>query len=307
VHDVVGAQAQDVRAAGLALRSRVASLRRADVDGAGLVRTWSMRGTVHLHDPDDLPWLHAVFGARNRERLDDVLAKRGGLDVARGMLDDIVALLEATPMDRAALLAELATRGHGDLGTRAVNVLMPWLASRGLILGLPDGRYRAAEPPGPVDAEAALSTLARRYLAGYGPATAADLASWSGLPVSTARRALATLEGTDTAEDLYALSGALDSSPPATPHALLLAGFDATMLGYRTRELFVSPEHDRRVVRGGGIVRPVLLCGGRAAGTWSLAGTGTRRRVAIEWFGAPAESAELDAEKAAVETYLHGA
>jgi hypothetical protein len=32
-----------------------------------------------------------------------------------------------------------------------------------------------------------------------------------------------------------------------------------------------------------------------------------RRRVAIEWFGAPAESAELDAEKAAVETYLHGA
>jgi len=36
---VVGVQAQDVRAAGLALRSRVPGLRRADVDGSGLIRT----------------------------------------------------------------------------------------------------------------------------------------------------------------------------------------------------------------------------------------------------------------------------
>jgi Winged helix DNA-binding domain len=45
---VVGVQAQHVRAAGLALRSRVPGLRRADVDGSGLVRTWTVRGTVHL-------------------------------------------------------------------------------------------------------------------------------------------------------------------------------------------------------------------------------------------------------------------
>ena len=45
--------------------------------------------------------------------------------------------------------------------------------------GLPDGRYRAAQPPPAADADLALATLARRYLAGYGPAAAADLAAYT--------------------------------------------------------------------------------------------------------------------------------
>jgi hypothetical protein len=301
---VAGVQAQDVRAAGLALRSRVPGLRRADVDGSGLIRTWTVRGTVHLIDASDWPWLQAAVGSRNRARFDEQMRKRGGHDVAVAMLDDLLAVLRERPLDRAGLLRELAARGHPGLGQRSVNVLMPWAAARGLVAGLPDGRYRAAEPPPAVDAELALATLARRYLAGYGPAAAADLASWSGLPLGTARRALAALDDTEADGDLRALPGTLEAAPPPAPPALLLAAFDTTMLGYRTRAPLVAARDDRRVLPGGGMLRPAVLIDGVAAGTWSLSATGSRRTVAIDWFRDPAESAALRAEQLSVESFL---
>jgi hypothetical protein len=301
---VIGFQAQDVRAAGLALGSRVPGLRRADVDRSGLVRTWTVRGTVHLVDPGDLPWLDAVLGPRNRARFDAAMRKRGGHEVAVRMLDDIAALLAERPLDRAGLLGELARRGHGTLGQRSINVLMPWAAARGLVAGLPDGRYRAAQPPPAVDADLALATLARRYLGGYGPASAADLASWSGLPLSTARQALAMLDHTEAVGDLLALPGTLGNPPPPAPPALLLAAFDTTMLGWRTREPLVAAAHDRLVLPGGGMLRPVVLVDGRAAGTWSTRPRAGQPTVTVDWFDQPADSPELRAEMRRVKAFL---
>ena len=300
----VGVQAQDVRAAALALRSRVPGLRRADVDGSGLVRTWTVRGTAHLVDPSDVPWLHAAVGTRNRDRFDAAMRQRGDYDAAAGMLGDMVAVLGERPLDRAGLMCELAARGHPGLGQRSVNVLMPWAAAQGLVAGLPDGRYRAAEPPAAVDRDLALATLARRYLAGYGPATAADLAWWSGLPLGTARRALAALDQVEAAGELLALPGTLDAAPPPAPRALLLAAFDTVLLGYRTREPLVASADDRHILPGGGMLRPAVLVDGRAAGTWTLTARGKRRTVAIDWFGPPADPAALHAERLSVERFL---
>jgi len=300
---VVGVQAQDVRAAGLALRSRVPGLRRADVDASALIRTWTVRGTVHLIDPSDRPWLHAVLGPRNLARFDTAMRQRGDYDVAVTMLGDLVAVLRDRPLDRAELLRELAARGHPGLGQRSVNVLMPWAAAQGLVVGLPDGRYRAAEPPPAVDADLALATLARRYLAGYGPAAAADLASWSGLPLGLARQGLAALGPVEADGELLALPGTLDAAPPA-PRALLLAAFDTIMLGYRSRAPVVAPEDDRYILPGGGMLRPAVLVDGLAAGTWGLTARGGRRRVAVDWFRPPAGSPGLRTEQLSVETFL---
>jgi len=154
--------------------------------------------------------------------------------------------------------------------------------------------------------EQALATLARRYLAGYGPASAADLASWSGLALGTARRALDAAGDLEAAGDLLALPGTLDEAPPPAPRALLLAAFDTAMLGYRTRAPLVAPGDDRQVLPGGGMLRPVVLVDGLAAGTWGLGGS--RRAVAIEWFRRSAEPAGvlagLDAERLSVEAFL---
>lgn len=301
---VVGIQAQDVRAAGLALRSRVPGLERSEVDVGGLVRTWTVRGTVHLVDENDLPWLWAVTAPRNRKRFDGLMEKRGNLDLARSMLGDIVSILEQGPRHRAALLAALAARGHEALGPYSVNVVMAWAAAQGVVAGLADGRFRAADPPPPVDEEEALATLARRYLAGYGPASAADLAHWSGLPVGAARRGLQGLGDLESIGELVALPGTLDGEQPPAPPALLLAAFDTILLGYRTREPFVTAADDRRILPGGGMLRPVALVDGAASGTWRLEGSGRRRSLAIDWFGPRAAPAALGAEGRDVARFL---
>lgn len=286
---VLGIQAQNTRAAGLALRSRVRGIERVAVDGGrDLIRTWTVRGTVHLIATDDLPWMHSLTGPRNRRRFDALMAKRGNPELARDLLPDLVELLEPGPLTRAALLAGLAERGRRSLDPSSVNILMPWAAARSLVLGLPDGRFRAAQPPPDVTEEEALATLARRYIEGYGPAGAADLARWSGLPLGTARRALDSCGELEPASgDLLAAPGVQDADPPPAPPALLLAAFDTTMLGWRSREPLVASADDRRILPGGGMIRPVVLARGSAVGTWRILGSGSRRRLELEWFRRP--------------------
>ena len=301
---VVGVQAQDVHSARLALRSRVPGLEMSALDGPGLVRTWTARGTAHLVDSEDLPWLHAVFGQRNRLRLDQQLDERGGRPIAVAMVDDMLALLNERPQHRAALLLELAERGHPNLPSRAVNVFVPWAVAHGLILGLADGRLGPAQELPLVEEDEALTTLARRYLAGYGPATEQDMASWSGLPLAVVRRAVGAMGELERSEDLLALPGALDVDAPSAPKVLLLAAFDTVMLGYRHRAPLVAAEHDRHVLPGGGMLRPVVLVDGAAAGTWRLEGSGKRRALRVHSFGADPSAAEFQREAQDVARFL---
>lgn len=303
---VCGIQAQDVRASGLALRSRVPGLERAAIDGApALLRTWTVRGTVHLIAAADHRWLHALTAERNRRYYESLIEKRGALDAARAALPTMVAMLEqGEPLSRAALLAGLADRGLPSLGPRAVNVLMPWACLSGPIAGLPDGRFRVAEPPLPLDEDEALATLGRRYLAGYGPATATDLARWSGLPLGVSRRALDAAGGLERAGDLLTLPGTLDAEPPEPPAAALLAAFDTAMLGWSGREPLVAASDEHHVAPGGGIIRAVLLARGRAVATWRIDGGGRRRRLILQRFGRAPAGAALTAEAADVGRFL---
>ena len=293
---VCGIQAQDIRASHLALRSRVPGLARDDVANADVVRTWTVRGTVHLIAAEDLPWLHALCAPRFGRRFEGWIDKRGGLAIARGMRSDVVEILSDAPLDRARLLAELRARGHDDLGQHASNVIMPWLASKGLVIGLPDGRYRAADPPARVDEDEALATMARRYLAGYGPATADDLAYWSGLPLTAARRGLTAAGSFDQAGDLRALPGTFDSEPPPAPPPQLLAAFDTLLLGWRSRQLLLGRHDQQRLLPGSGMITPTVLARGGITGTWRLTGSGAKRRIEIVWFGRPAAKRALQAE-----------
>jgi Winged helix DNA-binding domain len=300
---VCGVQAQNTRAAALALRCRVRGLTRYDVDRGRLVRTWTVRGTVHLIAESDRAWLHAVCAPRFRRRFEALIAERGGLEIARGLLSDLTGLLE-TPRTRASLLTELGARGHPGLQSRWVNVLLPWVAQQGLLLGLPDGRLRAADPPEPVDQDEALATMARRYLEGYGPATGDDLASWAGLPLGVARRALDAIGPLERAGTLLAVPGTLDDESPPPPPARLLPAFDTSMLGYRSREPLLRAEHDHHILPGGGILRPAALARGTVTGSWRLAGRGATRTLELDWFGRPATAQALAEEAADLGRFL---
>ncbi|MGI8902725.1 MAG: DNA glycosylase AlkZ-like family protein [Solirubrobacteraceae bacterium] len=288
---VIGVQAQDLRAAALALRSRVPGLTRGAVRAAPLVRTWTVRGTVHLIAASDRPWLHALLAARNARRFGARFERFGIVEEVKAMRAEVVELCAERPHDRASLLRALVDRGHPSLEQGPINTFVPWLSTQGLIVTDIAGLLHAADPPPAVDHDEALAVLGARYRAGYGPCDAIDLAKWSSLPLTQSRRALEAA-GPQSDADAWAAE-----EPPS---CLLLAAFDTLMLGYRTREPFVAAEHDHHVLKGGGMLKPVALTDGLATGTWSI----KKGRPEPVWFGYPPPEAALADEASDIERFL---
>ncbi|MFL5830470.1 MAG: DNA glycosylase AlkZ-like family protein [Solirubrobacteraceae bacterium] len=288
---VIGVQAQDLRAAGLALRSRVPGLTREAIRAAPLLRTWTVRGTVHLIAASDRPWLHALLAERNARMFGARFERFGVVDQVNAMRGDVVDLCAERSRDRASLLRALVERGHPSLEQGPINTFVPWLSTQGLIVTDSDGLLNAADPPPVVDHDEALAILGSRYRAGYGPCDAADLAKWSSLPITQARRAL----------DAAGPQGEADACRSDDPlPCQLLAAFDTLMLGHRTREPFVAAEDDHHILKGGGMLKPVALHAGVATGTWSI----KRGRPEPAWFGPPAPDAALAAEATDIGRFL---
>ncbi|GAA3451125.1 winged helix DNA-binding domain-containing protein [Dactylosporangium matsuzakiense] len=155
--------------------------------------------------------------------------------------------------------------------------------------------------------DAALAELARRYLIGYGPADAADLAAWSGLPVASARRALALVPaaGSPAASSAIAASSdsasadaaSSDSASSGGGSSRLLGAFDTLLLGYRDRSFVLAPEHAGLVNRGGGMIAATMLADGRVAGVWQRSG----RKVVLQPFGGRASLSARAREELEVE------
>jgi hypothetical protein len=130
--------------------------------------------------------------------------------------------------------------------------------------------------------DVALAELARRYLAGHGPATESDLARWAGLPLRDARAGLSAI-----ARELRPRPGGLldlagRGRAARLPPPRLLGAFEPLLLGWRSRDRVLGA-HEPRVVTGG-VFRSFALAGGRAVGVWRL--PTSARDVEIEPFGA---------------------
>jgi hypothetical protein len=269
----------------------VPGLTRSSIRAAPLVRTWTVRGTVHLIAESDRPWLHALLAERNARMFGARFQRFGIAEQINAMRKDVVELCAEQPRNRGSLLRALIERGHPSLEQGPINTFVPWLSTQGLIVTDIAGLLHPADPPPAVDPDEALAILGARYRAGYGPSDAADLAKWSSLPITQARRALEAA-GPPPEADAWPM----DDPPPC----LLLAAFDTLMLGYRTREPFVAAEHDHHVLKGGGMLKPVALSRGLVTGTWSI----QNGRPEPTWFGDPAPSAAVASEAADIECFL---
>jgi Winged helix DNA-binding domain len=322
VRRLLAVQAQDLRAARLALRARAAGLTADDVDATlhverSLVVAWLGRGTLHLVHREDHGWLLGLTAparfAANHRRL-------GRLGVPPDDADRAVAAIERAlaadrPLTRPELAERIAAHGIRTAGQATPHLLM-LAALRGVaVLGpLRDGGLAFAltrdwlgrDPPAPPSGaarDAALAELARRYLHGHGPATPEDLAAWIGLPLRDARAGLRAAAGDldDLGDGLVDLA-AREPPPPGPVPARLLPAFDPYLLGWRDRAFAVPPEHARRVHPGGGILRATATVDGVAVGTWSARRRGGRLAVAVDPFVAlgPADNAAFAEEAADV-------
>lgn len=308
VRQTCGIQAQDARAAPLAIRSRGTDLVAGDVEQARLqersiVRTWGPRGTLHLLAAEDLGWLLSLFGpvfiAGDRRRrlelgLDDETSARGAREI-----HDI--LVGQGPLTRDELVEQLSMRGI-HLEGQARPHLIAYAAMQGILCLGPDRGSKSTyallddwidrASLLTLSREAACVELAQRYMAAYGPAGPDDMVAWSGLPISEIRTAWKQIE--DTLQEV-SISGQpawmlkshlawLDEFPGHAPLVRLLAAFDTYLLGYRSRDMLVDPRYTKRINAGGGMVRPVLLVDGQVVGTWTATHTKKRLEIVVEPF-----------------------
>jgi hypothetical protein len=244
VRHLLAVQAQDPRAVRLALRARIGGLTWDEVDDDALVVTWLNRGTLHLVHRDDYPWLQALTAptrdAASTRRLRQLGVSESDADRAVGI---VTAAVREAPRTRAQLAELLGTEGQ------ATPHLLALAARRGVTVM--DTRRRFVPAPAetaPVDRDAALAELARRYLAAHAPATDRDLAAWSGLPLRDVRAGMCEVtEGPAHSEPI----------PPR-----LLAAFDPYLLGWKDRSFAVPPELSKQVHPGGGMIRSVATVDG---------------------------------------------
>ena len=309
VRALLAVQAQDARAARIALRARHTGLDAAVVDAAvsddrSLVVAWLMRGTLHLVAREDHAWLLGLAAPRQEAGSARRLAQEG---VPSGDAERALAVVEHAlagdgPLTRAELGARIAEAGVRSEG-QALPHLLALAARRGIAVHGPvaagEQRFALARdwlgavPAVPLAGAArdtALAELARRYLAAHGPASAADLATWAGLPLRDARAGLAAIASQVVVAgggELVDLAARRDGGDPpaAALEPRLLPAFDPYLLGWKDRRFAVPAAHAKRVYPGGGMLRAVATADGRAVGTWSARRRDGRLAVAVEPFG----------------------
>ena len=135
--------------------------------------------------------------------------------------------------------------------------------------------------------------LVRRYLAAFGPASIADAAAWSGLPIARLRAGFAALDEAgelvrfdqERGRELLDLRDAPrpDPATPAPPR--LLPMWDSLLLAYADRTRVIGDDHRRIVVARNGDTLPTFLVDGRVAGLWWTEADGVGTRIVLEPFG----------------------
>lgn len=261
---------------------------RAELEGeleAGrLVRTWPMRGTLHLVPGQDAAWMVRHLGAAALLGAAQRRAYLGIEDADAHRAVDVLgeALAGSGGLTRSEAVATLQEAGIDASGQRGYHLLW-FVAQNGLTcIGPQRGKEQTFHllselaPAGPdLDREEALATLAGRFVRAHGPVSAHDLARWAGLSVTEARAALAAVEGlVDVEHDGRALlvtAEALAAATSATTDlpSRALPGFDEFVLGYRDRTAQLDREHEKIVVPGGnGVFSNTLVHEGRVVGTW---------------------------------------
>ena len=305
VRRLLAVQGQDPRGARLAVRARSAGLTAADVDRAltvdrSLLITWLNRGTLHLVDAEDYWWLQRLttppVTTAIARRLAQLGVRPGDADKAVEVID--AALAGDGPMTRAQLADRLTAAGIATQGQILVHLLaeasMRGLVIRGPVIGRQHAFVRVSDwlgapparfAPGRLDRDVALAELARRYLAGHGPAGERDLAKWAGLPLRDARRGLSAIAGElrdrdDSLAELVPGHPAVGQDRAAElPPPRLLGSFDPLLHGWVAREPVLGTATG--IVTVNGLFRPFALAGGRAVAIWAM----PRGEVVLDPFG----------------------
>ena len=275
---------------------------RAALDNGSVVRSWPMRGTLHLVAPEDLRWMLGLTA----ERLTRSIAGRHReLDITWADIEKCrdVALERVAgggSMSRTELFGVFEAAGQPTTGQRGIHILGTLCRHGWLVQGPLAGNQQllvAFDEWIPVsrtlERQEGIAEFMLRYFRSHGPATIRDFAWWTQIPLTDVRpafelvrRQLVELEFGDNSYWMSPETASLlDDGVPGQRSVLLLPGFDEFVLGYQDRSLVLAPVHANKIVPGGnGVFKKTIVAGGEAIGTWARAGTTGSAAVVPELF-----------------------
>jgi uncharacterized protein YcaQ len=325
-----GVHAQLMSSAELTLWARVEGLEpdavaRALWEERSLVKTWAMRGTLHLLPAAELGLWLAGLGTY-RHYLKPVWFRGFGItpEQLTALIAAVTDALDGRELTREELATAVAGRtGSPELGDKlreSWGAFLKPAAFQGRICFAPgEGqKVRFTRPdtwlPIPIERpepDQALREIARRYLAAHGPATRDDLARWWAMTPAAAGKLLRSL-GEEAAEvdvggmAMWMLAGdAHEAARAAPPDGVrLVPAFDQYVIAAtrHAEHLMPGPFADR-VYRKQGWLSAVLLAGGRMEAVWRHERKGRRIEIAFEPFAKLARpvrsAAEAEAERLA--------
>jgi hypothetical protein len=316
---LLGLQAQNPLPPYLSLWSRVDGFDPHELSGLlerrEVVWIVLMRGTIHLVPAADcMPLRRFVQEALEKQLRGTPFGKRtAGLPYDRLAAAGRAALREEalTPKALGLTLAEhWPDQEPGDL-SNTVRSLLPLLQvpPRGLWQRSGGPRYRTAEDwlgrdlPETVDP----APLVRRYLRAFGPATAADVTTWSG--VTGMAEVLASLREElvehrdERGRRLVDLAGLTLADGDTPAPVRLLGEYDNLWLSHADRARVTDPERRGRWMGANGGMGRTVFVDGYLEGLWRTAPSGA---VDVELFRrlTREEREQLDVEVAAVQELL---
>ena len=306
VREVCGIHAQVMGSAELQLAARVDGITQADVRAAlwerrELVKTWTLRGTLHLHPADEL----GLWTAARRA----VVGEADHVTEEHNIVPAVVAAIGEALAGRTLTREELADAVVGQVGPGPREKLASgWgyflgdAAEAGVLcFGPPSGsRVTFVHPSdwlGPGQKwkpDAALREVARRYAETYGPVGHRQFREWFTSRSFTPAAAKALFEELDLPD--------VEPAPPGARSVRLLPEYDPYVMGFRERDHLVPPAVREQVAAHGKgryegpAATPFLLVEGVCAGIWSRKKRARRIELAVE----PARKLTRD-EKAGVE------
>lgn len=317
VDHLVGLQAQDNLPPYLSLAARLEEFDPRDlstlIEDRDVVRFLTLRGTVHVLTSADAlqlrtwvqPALDRVSRGNQQNRPAAHIPTADLLAVAHDLLADgpmpIAELSEALHVR----FPDAPAKALGHIARERVPMLQVpprglWRRSGGVVYAL------ASQWLGAPLVEPDLPALVRRYLRGFGPATAADMTAWSGVtrlgPVLAAMADELETHSDESRRTLYDVPGAPVADEDAEAPVRLLGKYDNVWLAHAGRDRVVSKANRQLWMGPNGGVGSAILVDGEMQGLWSVADG----RVVIDpWRPlSRRERGELDEETERVEAML---